>query len=432
MQAEKGIKIDNIHPGGLAEKAGLIPGDLLLSINSHKLRDPIDFLFYSTDDILDIEANRDGKSFNIRAVRKGRESFGLDFKPFKVMTCKNNCIFCFIKQLPKGLRKTLYIKDEDYRMSFLYGNYITLTNISKEDRKRIMDQRLSPLYISVHSTNRPLRNKLLGNVKAPDILKELKFFSDNKIRFNIQIVLCPDYNDGEELQKTLSDLSRFYPYVLSIAVVPVGLTMYKKHNIRPVEKTDAEHTMKIIESYQKRFRKKHGNPVVYGADELYLKAEYPFPPLKDYGDLHQIENGVGMVPLFINQAKKLKLPKMLQCKKKFLTFTGLSFYPFLKRFITRLFEKENLNIIDVAPVENKFLGPSITVAGLLTGRDVIRTLLDRTEGYEAILVPDVVLDEKNRFLDNISINDMEEALGIPAKKIKSTPEGLIKGIAEEG
>ena len=432
MQAEKGIKIDNIHPGGLAEKIGLIPGDLLLSINSHKLRDPIDFLFYSADDILDIEASRGEKSFNIRVARKDSESFGLDFKPFKVMTCKNNCIFCFIKQLPKGLRKTLYIKDEDYRMSFLYGNYITLTNISKEDRKRIMDQRLSPLYISVHSTNRSLRNKLLGNMKAPDILKELKFFSDNKIRFNIQIVLCPDYNDGEELQKTLSDLYRFYPYVLSIAVVPVGLTMYKKHNIRPVEKADAEYAIKILEAYQKRFRKKHGNPVVYGADELYLKAEYPFPPLKDYGDLHQLENGVGMVPLFINQAKKLKLPKILQRKKKFLTFTGLSFYPFLKKFITRLFEKENLNIIDVVPIENNFLGSSITVAGLLTGRDVIRTLLNRTEGYETILVPDVVLNGKNRFLDNVSINDMEEALGIPAKKIKSTPEGLIKVITEKG
>jgi len=432
MQAEHGIKIDNIYPGSLAEKSGFLPGDILLSINSHKLRDPIDFIFYSSEDHIKIEVKRGGKNINILVVRKDCEEFGIDFKPFKVMTCKNNCIFCFVKQLPKGLRKTLYIKDEDYRMSFLYGNYITLSNMTKEDRRRIIEQKLSPLYISVHSTNRALRNRLLGNTKSPDILKELKFFADNKIRFNLQIVLCPGYNDGEELQQTLSDLYRFYPYVLSIAVVPVGLTIYKKHSIRPVEKTDAEHAINIIESFRKRFRKKHGNSVVYAADELYLKAERPFPPLREYGDLHQIENGVGMVPLFMNQVKKLKLTKTLQVKKKFLTFTGTSFYPFLKKFIERLSEKENLKLIDVVPVENKFFGTSITVAGLLIGRDVIKAVLDRIEGHETILIPDVVLNEENRFLDDITLNDIEEALGIPARKIKSTPEGLIKGIIEDG
>jgi putative radical SAM enzyme (TIGR03279 family) len=432
MQAEHGIKIDNIYPGSLAEKSSFLPGDILLSINSHKLRDPIDFIFFGTDDSLDIEVKRGGKKMNIHVDRKESEEFGVDFRPFKVMTCKNNCIFCFVKQLPKGLRKTLYIKDEDYRMSFLYGNYITLSSMTKEDRRRIIEQRLSPLYISVHSTNRTLRNRLLGNAKATDILKELKFFTDNKIRFNLQIVLCPGYNDGEKLQRTLSDLYRFYPYVLSIAVVPVGLTIYKKHSIRPVEKVDAEHAINIIELFQKRFRKKHGNSVVYAADELYLKAERPFPPLREYGDLNQIENGVGMVPLFMNQVKKLKLPKTFQFKKKILTFTGTSFYPFLKKSIERLSEKENLTIIDIVPVENKFFGASITVAGLLTGRDVIKAVLDRIEGHEMILIPDTALNEENRFLDDITLNDIEEALGIPARKIKSTPEGLIKGIIEEG
>jgi putative radical SAM enzyme (TIGR03279 family) len=431
MQAKNGIKIDNIHIGGLAEKSGLLPGDILLSINSHKLRDPIDFIFYSSDDDLVMEVKRGGKNFKIHIVRKDNKEFDIDFIPFKVMTCKNNCIFCFVKQLPKGLRKTLYIKDEDYRMSFLYGNYVTLANLSKEDRKRIVKQRLSPLYISVHSTNRPLRNKLLGNAKAPDILKELQFLADNKIRLNIQIVLCPGYNDGKELQRTLNDLYRFYPYVLSVAVVPVGLTMFRKHdNIRPVEKADAEHTIKIVESFQKRFRKKHGNPIVYCADELYLKAEHQFPSLMEYGDLHQIENGVGMVPLFMNQAKKTQLPKTLQQKKEFLTFTGLSFYPFLKKFVERLSAKENLNI-DVVSVENKFFGRSITVTGLLTGRDIIKTLSGKIEDHKMILIPDTVLNEENIFLDDITLKDIEEALGIPVRKIKSTPDGLIKGIAEE-
>jgi putative radical SAM enzyme (TIGR03279 family) len=423
MQSKTGLEIDYVYPGSLAEKSGLIPGDILLSIDSHKLRDPIDFLFYSNDDNFKIAVTRKGKNISIPVVRKDSTEFGINFKPFKVMTCKNNCIFCFVKQLPKGLRKTLYIKDEDYRLSFLYGNYITLSNLSKEDKRRIIEQRLSPLYISVHTTNKTLRNRLLGNAKAPDILKELKFFSDEKIRFNIQIVLCPGYNDGKELERTLGDLYKFYPYVLS---------MYRKYNIRPVEKADAEYAIKIIETHQKRFKRKYGNPVVYGADELYLKAEFPFPPLKEYGNLHQIENGVGMIPLFMNQAKKIKFPKTLQRKKKFLTFTGQSFYPFLKKFVTRLTEKENLNIIDVVPIGNRFFGPSITVAGLLTGRDIIKTLLDRIEGHEMILLPDVVLNDENRLLDNITSHDIEEALGIPALKIKSTPEGLIKGITEEG
>jgi len=431
MQAEHGIQINNIHPGGLAEESGLRPGDILFSINSHKLRDVIDFMFYSADEDLVMDIKRDGKTTTLHANRKDSREFGADFKPFKVMTCRNNCIFCFVRQLPKGLRKTLYIKDEDYRMSFLYGNYITLSSMTKEEKRRIIEQKLSPLYISVHSTNRSVRNRLLGNTKAPDILKELKFFTDNKVRFNAQIVLCPGYNDGKELQQTLGSLYKFYPYVLSVAVVPVGLTIYRKQQIRPVGREDAEDALKIIETFQKRFIKKHGNPIVYGSDELYLKAGHPLPSLKEYGELHQIENGVGMVPLFLNQAKKLKFPKPLQQKKKFLTFTGVSFYPFLKKFIERLAEKENLRI-DILPVVNKFFGSSITVAGLLTGRDVIKTALDRTDGHQTILIPDVTLDGEDRFLDDITLRDVGEALGIPARKIASTPDGLIKGIEEEG
>ena len=427
MLTDHGLKIDTVEPGSLAEKSGLLPGDMLLSINSHTLRDPIDFMFYSSSDDIQLELRRGGKSMNIRIARKDDREFGLNFIPFKVRTCKNNCIFCFVKQLPKGLRKSLYIKDEDYRMSFLYGNYITLSNLSKEDKKRIVEQRLNPLYISVHSTNKSVRDRLLGNTKAPDILKELKFFTDNKIRLNIQIVLCPGYNDGRELQQTLNNLYRFYPYVLSIAVVPVGLTIHRKQNIRPVDREDAENAMNIIESFQKRFTKKHGNPIVYAADELYLKAQRPFPSLRNYGELHQIENGVGMVSLFMNQARKLKVPKMTTRKKRFLTFTGISFYPFLKKFTERLSEKENLTV-DVVPVENRFFGSSVTVAGLITGRDMIKTVLDRTENYEMLLIPDIVLNQENRFLDDVTLNNVEEAIRIPAARIQATPDGLIEGM----
>lgn len=429
MQAEQGLKIEEIHAGSLAERSGLLAGDILLSINSHVLRDPIDFMYYSGDDNLGMKIKRGDKKLDIKITRKDEIEFGIEFKCNKVATCRNNCIFCFVRQLPKGLRKTLYIKDEDYRMSFLYGNYITLSNLSAADKKRIVEQRLSPLYISVHSTNRSVRNKLLGNPKGPDIMKELKFFFDNKLRFNAQIVLCPGYNDGKELQQTINNLYRFYPYVLSIAVVPVGLTMHRKQNIRPVEKEDAEQALKTIGAAQKRFLKKHGNPIIYGADELYLKAGRPLPPLKEYGDLYQIENGVGMVPLFLSQAKKVKIPKILPHKKKFITFTGVSFYPFLKKFTDKIMEKSNV-ILDVFPVENRFFGTSITVAGLLTGRDVIKTILDSTDGYEMLLVPDVVLNSDDKFLDDVTLSDIKDALGIYIKKISSTPEGLIKGISE--
>lgn len=430
MQSENGIQIDRVCPGSQAERLGLLPGDILVSVNSQKLRDPVDFMFYGADDSIEIAVKRNGINLSLRAEREEGREFGVDFRPFKPITCNNNCIFCFVKQLPKGLRKTLYVKDDDYRMSFLFGNYVTLTNLKKEDKKRIVEQRLSPLYVSIHATSKNVRSKLLGNAKAPDILDELKFLADNKIRLHTQIVLCPGHNDGKELSKTIHDLHCFYPYVSSVAVVPVGLTMYRRQNIMPVEKEDAKEALKIIESFQKRFKKRHGDPLVYGADELYIKSEIPFPPLKDYGDFPQIENGVGMVALFMNCIKKVKIPKLLPRKRRFLTITGMSFYPFLKKFL-KLLNTEGINI-DILPVENRFFGTSVTVAGLLTGRDIIKTLLDKTDSKDVVLLPDVVLREgENMFLDDITLKDMEEALGTSVKKIESTPEGLIKGIAGE-
>ncbi len=428
MLTECGLPIESVQQGSLADKAGLRPGDSLLSVNAHGLRDPIDFIYYSTDEDLHINFRRGSRTMNLAIEKIEGEELGLSFKPFKIMTCRNNCIFCFVRQLPQGLRKTLYVKDEDYRMSFLYGNYITLTNLGREDKKRIIEQRLTPLFISVHSTKRALRNRLLGNPKAPDIMKELKFLSDNKIRFNVQIVLCPGLNDGRELRQTLSDLYRFYPYLLSVAVVPVGLTVHRRQPMKPVEKDDALKALHTIESFQKRYVKRHGNPLIYGADELYLKAEKPFPPLREYGELHQIENGVGMVPLFLSQAKKIRIPEHIKRRKKLLTFTGTSFYPFLKKFVEKISERVRIRI-DLLPVENRFFGTSITVTGLLTGRDVIKAALDQSDGHELLLIPDVVLDGEDRFLDNITLRDVEEALGIAAIKISATPGGFMAGLS---
>lgn len=247
---------------------------------------------------------------------------------------------------------------------------------------------------------------------------------------HIQIVLCPGFNDGMELQNTIRDIYKFYPYVSSIAVVPVGLTRHRKLQLQPVTKDIALESIKIVESFQKRFRKKHGDSIVYCSDEMYIKAEKAFPLLKEYGSLSQIENGVGMVPLFINQAKKVRMPKTLNVKKNFVTFTGTSFFPYLKKFIDRIKENENVNIT-LVPVNNEFFGQSVTVAGLLTGRDIIKSLHDNADAYDILIVPDVVLKEGDDvFLDDVSLRDLEDATGLKTVITDSTPQGLIDTICE--
>ncbi len=432
MQSNKGITIESITPGSIAEAAGLRAGDMVCDINSSPMRDVIDFMFHKDEDELNVGFRRDGARKEISIFSDSGADLGIAFKPLKVKICKNNCIFCFVKQLPKGLRKPLYIKDEDYRLSFLYGNYTTLSNITAEEKKRIIEQRLSPMYISVHTTNRALRNKLLGNPKAADILKELKYFADHKIRMHIQIVVCPGLNDARELKSTIQDIYKFYPYVSSIAVVPVGLTKHRNMQLTAMSKEVALKTLDIVNAFQKRFRKKHGEAIVYCADEMYIKAEAPFPSVQEYGELPQIENGVGLVPLFISQARKLKIPKTISNKNRVLTFTGTSFYPYLKKFIGRLSEKEHLPV-GVIPVKNTFFGETVTVAGLLTGRDVISALHDNTDNYQVIVVPDVVLREGDTlFLDNVSLQDLAEATGLKVVTTDCTPQGFIDTLAGIG
>ena len=425
MLSKKGITIESIAPGSISDAAGLMTGDIITSINAMPLRDVIDFMYYKDGDALDIEYIRDKTERHICISSENCADLGITFRPLKVKTCKNNCIFCFVKQLPKGLRKPLYVKDEDYRLSFLYGNYTTLSNITDEERSRIVEQRLSPLYLSVHTTNKSLRNRMLGNPKALDIKRELKFFAGHKIRMHVQIVLCPGVNDGKELQNTIQDIYKFHPYAASIAVVPVGLTKHRKTQLVAVTKDDARRSIATVDAFQKRFRKKHGEAIVYCADEMYIKAETSFPLLSEYGELPQIENGVGLVPLFMSQARKVKAPHPLHQKRKYLTFTGLSFYPYLKKFLGRLMEKDHISV-DVVPVENRFFGQEVTVTGLLTGRDIISTLHDNADRYDFLLIPEVVLREGDSLmLDNVSIPDIEGALGLKVLVTDGTPQGLV-------
>lgn len=421
----KGVKIEKVMPQSPAHRAGIKPGDRILSINRYKIKDALDLMFYGDEENLRFIIERDGEKINLN-IQKNEQPLGIQLEPFRIKRCRNKCLFCFVEQLPKGLRRSLYIKDEDYRASFLYGNYITLTNLTKKDYERIKKLRLSPLYVSVHAVDPEIRNSLLGNYEAPPIMAELKKLANIKIKVHTQVVVCPGINDGEVLEKTISELYKLYPYVASIAVVPVGLTKYHKNGLKPVTKTEAQETIKIVETFQKRFRRKTGLTLVYLADEFYIKAEKNFPPLNIYDDLPQIENGVGMVPLFMHRAMKLQIPS-LKVKKRFITFTGTSFYPYLARFIERL-KKRNIPI-DVYPLKNNLFGETITVTGLLTGEDITKGLAPYTEPEDILLIPEVTMkDSEDRFIDDLTIRDIERVLKVKVLKIGTEPENLLKAL----
>ena len=422
----RGVRIECIKPQSSAQRAGLKEGDIILSINRHSIKDILDLMYYSDENVLKVTVLRENKKHTYM-IEKYYEPLGIEVEPFRIKRCRNKCLFCFVEQLPKGLRKSLYVKDEDYRASFLYGNYITLTNLKNEDYNRIKKLFLSPLYISVHATDTEVRNQLLGNYEAPPILIELKKLAKNKIRMHTQIVLCPGINDGDVLEKTILDLYKFYPYVSSIAVVPVGLTKYHKNNLKPVTKSKAEEVINLVEAFQKRFKKKHGIAIVYLADEFYIKAQKNFPQSSIYDDFPQIENGVGMVPLFIKEAKKINIPQF-KIKKRLVAFTGESFFPYLKQFIEKL-QKKDIPI-DLIPIKNNLFGESVTVTGLLAGEDIIKGLASNVEKDDIVLIPDVIMkDTDNRFLDDLTPSDIEKILQVKTVKIGTQPSDLLEFIS---
>jgi putative radical SAM enzyme (TIGR03279 family) len=427
--AGNGVVIEEVVPGSPAAEARLVAGDRLLSINGRKVRDTIDLMFHAGEPGLNLKVARGQAIIPVTLSSNGGVSeIGIVLKPFAVRKCKNRCIFCFINQLPPGMRKSLYVKDEDYRMSFLYGNYITLTGMTREDRMRIVEQRLSPIYISVHSTDTEIRNRMLGRPDAPDILKDLKFFASHRIRMHTQIVLCPGYNDGRQLDKTINDLYKFYPYVQSIAVVPVGLTAHRKKELQPVGANEAAEALETIRRFQTRFLRRHGERLVFAADEMYIKAGSELPPLGDYEELSQIENGVGLIAQFVAQARKIKVRPPEKIKKGgIVTFCGSSFYPYLSGFVERLRKKGfDVRAYEVA---NKYFGESVTVSGLLTGRDVMKALSGEIRKDDTLLIPDVVMKEgEDLFLDNVSLRDVEEILGVRTVTIESTPSGMVDAI----
>ena len=429
------VKILAVEPGGAASHAGVRPGETLLSINGNEICDILDYRFYETDRHLSIVLRDDAGAERTVQIRKGQyESIGLEFETYLMdqqHSCTNRCIFCFIDQLPKGLRKSLYFKDDDSRLSFLFGNYVTLTNLKEREVDRIIKMHISPINISVHTTNPELRVKMMGNRFAGKSLDILYRFAKAGIKLNCQIVLCRDINDGEERDRTLKDLTSLWPSVQSVAVVPLGLTKYRQ-GLYPLTGYDSETARAVVRQLERwgdRCEQKYGQRICYAADEFYLKAQLPIPPAPFYGDFDQLENGVGLMASlkqeFLDALEDFVPPAS---SRKVTLATGVAAHPFLDTLLDELRQRCHNLTCNVVPIVNDFFGDTITVAGLVTGGDLLKQLRGRELG-DALLLPDVMLRrEGDIFLDDVSLEELSEALQIQIITVPNDGYALLDAV----
>ncbi len=420
------LEIIAVDPGSIAAELDLVPGDFLMAMNGHPLRDLLDFQVYEAEEELLLEVRKaDGELWDVELEKDAPDALGLHFEHPEPTQCGNNCIFCFVHQLPPRLRPSLYVKDEDFRFSFLYGAYVTLTNLSEEDIRRIIEQRLSPLYVSVHATDENLRRSLLGR-SGPPIRDLLRRLVDAGIELHTQVVLCPGINDGAVLERTVMDLQALAPGVRTLAVVPVGLTGYRKRlpQLRPVGIEEAVLLIERIEAWQEQFLTTGGSRFIFAADELYLRAGRSVPPLENYEDLAQIENGVGLVAQFREEAREVLAEAGPLTAGPVAVVTGESCFPEIRQFVTDLSKATGVTIY-LHRITNHFFGGQVTVTGLVTGQDLLRDLRGRALGG-AVLIPDVMLKEgDDLLLDDLTLTDLERDLGVPVLRMASTPWGLL-------
>ena len=429
------VKIQSVECDSPAQKMNIVAGDTLISINSHDIYDILDYRFYETNSKLSIILEDVCGNSRTVSIRKGQyESIGLNFQTYlmdKQHSCRNKCIFCFIDQLPKGMRSSLYFKDDDSRLSFLFGNYITLTNLTEHEIDRIIKMHISPINISVHTTNPELRCKMMGNRFAGNVLSILKRFTDGGIKINCQLVLCPGINDGEELKQTLSDLEALGSSVQSIALAPVGLTQYRDElfALQPYNQRTAGEVIDIVESYGERFFARDGDRIAYASDEFYLKAKRPIPPAEFYGDFAQLENGVGLMANlkqeFYDALKSCEFPNV---KRHVTVITGTANYTFLNSLLDEIRIKCNNLTCNVFAIVNSFFGDTINVTGLVTGGDIIKQLSGNDLG-DVLLVPTVMLrHEGDIFLDDVSLDDVSEALNIKTIPVANNGYELLDAV----
>lgn len=429
------VVISGIQKGSIAEKKKINTGDRLLSINGNEINDVLDYRFYINEKklILSLET-ADGKT-KLLMIKKGEfEDIGLEFETYlmdKQRSCKNKCIFCFIDQLPKGLRKSLYFKDDDSRLSFLFGNYITLTNLTDKEAERIIKMHISPVNISVQTMNPELRVKMMANPNAGESLKYLYRFAEAGIAINTQLVLCPGINDGEELEHSLNELAKLYPAVQSIAAVPVGLSDHRDglYSIEPYNEKTAGDAIDIIDRFNEKFRAEHGEIIAYAADEFYLKAKREMPEAEYYNGFPQLENGVGMWALLKSEFEDaLNECETTEIDRRVTLVTGKAAYPLISELAKKAEEKIKGLTVSVTAAENKLLGSMITVSGLLCGADIAAAVSGCDLGEELIIPPNCLRSEGDMFLDDMTVEELSDKLGIKVTQNGSSGGELLSAM----
>src|SRR5262245_2959640 len=421
MQQTSGVLIQGIEEGSIAQEVGIESGDRLLAINDRVIEDVLDYRYVSSlfDRELNLKVSKaSGELWDIEIEREEEEELGLDLEGIQTRICKNNCIFCFVHQLPRGkhVRRTLRVKDEDFRLSFLFGHYLTLTNLSEADFQRIFEQRLSPLYVSVHATEPGLRQYLLQNRKLDDLLGNMRRLMEGGIKLHTQIVLMPGINDGADLERTLSDLLLFYPNVMSVSIVPVGLTDHRKGlpQLRAIDADYARATIEHVSQLQRKHMAQIGAPFCFLGDEFYILAGHPIPSRSHYGDFPLVENGVGMIRNFLDEFASAikKRRKQPNHAVQGTVITGRIFHSILHDSIEQMNAKLNVDLKCLA-ADNLYFGKGITVAGLLTGSDIFAAVQNRMHGDFLVIPSESMTGENGLFLDDWVREDLEIRLQVP-------------------
>ena len=427
--------IKSIKKGSIAEELEIEAGSYLTLVNDIEIKDILDYKYQMFDEyvVITIE-DKNGEEWNYEIEKDENEDVGLVFEEELMdnpRSCANKCIFCFMDQLPKDVRETLIFKDDDFRLSFMTGNYVTLTNSGYRDLDRIIEYHLSPINISVHATSPEVRCMMLNNKNAGKILDYIKYLSDNGIHTNTQIVLCPGINDGKILDKTIKDLSSFYPYMQCIAIVPVGLSKHRKglYKLHSFTKESAKKVIKQVEDWQEKFVKKYGSHIVYVADEMYIQAGVPIPPYESYEDFPQLEDGIGMIAKFEHEFnQKLAKTKAKELKKEVSIVTGKITYSFIRSLADKLEAKFKGLKINVYAITNNFFGTKITVTGLITGQDIINQLKGKDLGEYLIISQTTLKSDSPTFLDDLKVKDVENALKVKIRVSKCTGNDLIRTV----
>ena len=427
---QKGHTIKSVDPGSIADELGLEPGDRLLSIDGHELEDIFDYEYYiENESIMVVIAKKNGEEWELD-IENDYQDLGLTFEN-DYKSCHNKCVFCFIDQMPKGMRETLYFKDDDSRLSFLQGNYVTLTNMKDKDIERIIKFKLAPINISVQTTNPELRYKMLHNRFAGEALKKIDRLYEAGTPMNGQVVMCKNLNDGDELDRTIRDLTRYIPCMESVSVVPVGLSKYRDglYPLEPITAEDAAKTIDIIEKWQKKVYAEHGIHFIHASDEFYILAGRELPEEERYDGYIQLENGVGMIRLLTTEVHEaLDELEGDEEKEELSIATGKLAAVYLAGFLEEIKKKFPNRKVHLYPIRNDFFGEMITVAGLITGQDLIAQLKDKPLGSRLLLPECMFRSGEEVFLDDITRQEVENALQVPVNIVKSSGQDFVNAV----